>query len=39
MVEQFLNKGRVRGVQASFRTKSGQMREVEISVESIQLQG
>ncbi len=38
MVEQLLQKGRVRGLQASFRTKSGQIREVEISVESIQLQ-
>ncbi len=39
MVEQLLHKRQVRDVPASFRTKSGQIREVEISVESIQLQG
>lgn len=39
MVEQLLHKGRVRGAPASFRTKSGQIREVEISVDHIQLQG
>lgn len=38
LVEQLPHKGQVRGAQASFRTKSGQIREVELSVESIQLQ-
>ncbi len=39
IVEQLLHEGQVRGAEASFRTKSGQIREVEISVESLQLQG
>jgi two-component system cell cycle sensor histidine kinase/response regulator CckA len=39
IVEELLQKGRVRGAPASFRTKSGQIREVEISAESIQIQG
>ncbi len=39
IVEQLLHEGQVRGAEANFRTKSGQIREVEISVESLQLQG
>ena len=39
IVEQLQNKGRVRGAPATFRTKSGHLREVEISVDHIQVQG